>query len=60
MHTTWLNKCIQLYETYLVRHGIMVVGPAGSGEQHAAAWSDKGPSMHPDMLLLLHVSHVPL
>ncbi|KAK9865923.1 hypothetical protein WJX84_001850 [Apatococcus fuscideae] len=32
LHTTWLNKCIQLYETYLVRHGIMLVGPAGSGK----------------------------
>ena len=25
LHAPWLNKCIQLYETYLVRHGIMLV-----------------------------------
>ena len=25
-----MNKCIQLYETYLVRHGITLVGHAGA------------------------------
>jgi dynein heavy chain, axonemal len=34
-HASWLNKCIQFYETSLVRHGIMVVGPPGSGKSSA-------------------------
>ena len=31
-HTTWVGKVLQLYDTILVRHGIMLVGPTGGGK----------------------------
>jgi dynein heavy chain len=31
-HPTWVGKILQLYDTTLVRHGIMLCGPAGGGK----------------------------
>lgn len=31
-HPTWVQKILQLYDTTLVRHGIMLVGPTGGGK----------------------------
>lgn len=32
---SFINKCIQFYETTIVRHGLMLVGPTGGGKTSA-------------------------
>ena len=34
-HAAWADKCLQLYGSSIVRHGIMVVGPSRSGKTTA-------------------------
>lgn len=36
-HSSWVLKVCQLHETTLVRHGIMLVGPPGSGKSSTIA-----------------------
>ena len=36
-HPSWMRKCMQFYDTTLVRHGIMAVGPTGTGKSTAVS-----------------------
>lgn len=47
LHAPWLNKCIQLYETYLVRHGIMLVRGCPSGDWRAGREAGGGTDARP-------------
>jgi dynein heavy chain 1 len=42
--TEWLDKVLQLYQIQNIHHGLMLVGPAGSGK--SAAWRVLLAAMH--------------
>lgn len=46
MHSSWVTKVVQLYETTLVRHGVMVVGPAGAGKSKTISVLQDALSVH--------------
>lgn len=44
----FIEKCIQLYDTIMVRHGLMVVGKAFSGKSKVLQVLSKGMSLIKD------------
>lgn len=42
LYPGFINKCIQLFETTVVRHGLMLVGPTGSGKTKVGPLIDSG------------------
>jgi hypothetical protein len=42
--TAWVEKMVQLYQIQLLRHGVMMVGPSGSGK--SSAWRVLLEAMH--------------
>ena len=49
---SFVTSCIQLYETIVVRHGLMVVGPTGGGKTEII-------SVLADALILLRIHDIP-